>query len=63
MVGEFEDCDPSNPAANQECNDLLERTDADPDETWWNWVVLVALFVVFRVTALIVLRQKATKFY
>ncbi|KAL7557523.1 hypothetical protein ACA910_005277 [Epithemia clementina (nom. ined.)] len=63
LVGEFENCDPSNETANNKCNNLLETTDAIPDETWWNWIVLVVLFVVFRVLALLVLRQKATKFY
>ena len=63
MVAEFEDCDPSNPEANDNCNNLLDSVDADPDETWWNWLVLVVLFVVFRLFALIVLRKKATKFY
>ena len=62
MVAEFEDCDPGT-EANDECNNLLETTDANPDETWWNWIVLVLLFLVFRLMALFVLRQKATKFY
>ena len=63
MVAEFEDCDPSNPEANDNCNNLLDSVDADADETWWNWLVLVVLFLVFRLFALIVLRKKATKFY
>jgi hypothetical protein len=40
----------------------LERIRADPDETWWNWLVLVLLFVVFRVAALFILRAKVTLF-
>ena len=45
------------------CARLLESVEADPDETWWNWLVLVALFAVFRLCALVVLQQKATKFF
>jgi ABC-type multidrug transport system permease subunit len=44
-------------------DDLLETIEADRDETWWYWLLLVGLFIVFRVMALIVLRQKATKFF
>jgi ABC-type multidrug transport system permease subunit len=44
-------------------DDLLESVDADRDGTWWNWLVLLGLFVGFRVMALVVLRQKATKFF
>jgi hypothetical protein len=45
------------------CLNLINGVEADPDETWWNWLVLVALFVVFRLCALAVLQQKATKFF
>ena len=47
----------------KECGPFLNTIKADPDETWWNWLVLLALFAVFRVMALFVLRQKAEKFY
>lgn len=63
LVEEFYDCDPGNPTANDKCNTLIREVDADPDETWWNWLVLVGLFCFFRVTALIILQQKAVKFY
>ena len=63
VVEEFENCDPANPEANDACNDLLETVDAVPDDTWWNWLILVLLFVAFRSLALFVLRQKATKFF
>ena len=45
------------------CEGLLESVEADPDDTWWNWLILVLLFVAFRSLALFVLRQKATKFF
>jgi ABC-type multidrug transport system permease subunit len=57
LVAEFEDC------SDQNCVTLLDNVDAVSDETWWNWLVLVLLFVVFRVSALLVLRKKATKFF
>ena len=62
-MAEFEDCDPSNAEANDNCNDLLDTVEADPDETWWNWLVLLALFAFFRMWALLMLKTKATKFY
>jgi ABC-type multidrug transport system permease subunit len=45
------------------CYTVLDNVKADEDETLWNWAVLIALFVVFRLGALYVLRKKATKFY
>jgi ABC-type multidrug transport system permease subunit len=61
LVAEFdrsvEDCGDST-----KCADLLERLNANPDETWWNWLVLVLLFIVFRVAAVTILRAKANKF-
>jgi hypothetical protein len=44
-------------------DNLLETIEANRDDTWWYWLVLVGLFCGFRVMALIVLRQKATKFF
>lgn len=57
-VAEFDDRDdcPS-------CGEFLEAIKADSDETWWNWLVLLSLFAVFRTMALVVLRKKAEKFY
>jgi ABC-type multidrug transport system permease subunit len=49
--------------ADENCQKTLDFVGADPDETWWNWVALVALFVVCRLLALIVLRKKALKFF
>ena len=65
LVAEFEDCangDGSEEAVRN-CKSLLDNVDAIPSETWWNWLVLVALFAVFRLLALAVLRKKATKFF
>jgi hypothetical protein len=63
LVEEFFDCDPGNATANTNCNRLVADIDADPDDTWWNWLVLVGLFVFFRLSALYILQQKATKFF
>ena len=57
-VGEFDDREDC-PA----CDGFLEAIKADPDETWWDWLILLGLFAVFRTMALIVLRKKAEKFY
>jgi hypothetical protein len=57
MVAEF-DRDCGSARGNENCQDLLEAIDAVPEETWWNWIVLVLLFVVFRFTALAILQKK-----
>jgi ABC-type multidrug transport system permease subunit len=49
--------------ADINCQNTLDFVGADPDETWWNWLALVSLFVVLRLLALIVLRKKALKFF
>jgi ABC-type multidrug transport system permease subunit len=45
------------------CEGLLESIDADPDDAWWYWLVVVGLFLAFRLLALFLLRRKATKFF
>ena len=45
------------------CENLLERVNANPDDTWWYWLVLCCLFAALRIMAMAVLRFKATKFY
>jgi len=62
LVAEFWDCSGSDIEANAACNALVEGSGADPDDTWWYWIVLVLLFTAFRSLALIVLRAKAAKF-
>lgn len=59
LVAEFEDC----AKTSELCRQVTKNVEADPDETSWNWAVLIALFVVFRLGALFVLRKKATKFF
>lgn len=66
LVNEFEDCALDEVAQSDQpnfCASVLENTDSDPDETWWNWLVLVSLFCFFRLLAMRILQVKATKFY
>jgi ABC-2 type transporter len=57
LIAEFDDC------KEERCVVLLEDIGADPDETYWYWIVLISLFTLFRVGALLILRKKATKFF
>jgi ABC-type multidrug transport system permease subunit len=57
LVSEFEDC------SVQNCVTLLDNVEANPNDTWWYWLALVLLFVVFRISAIVMLRKKATKFF
>eukprot|EP00980_Cylindrotheca_fusiformis_P029250 scaffold22772_cov130-Cylindrotheca_fusiformis.AAC.2 len=62
LVLEFGDgC--GSPEGNKACDRLIESVGASEDEIWWSWVILVALFVVFRLLALIILSRKALKFF
>merc|ERR1712232_189756 len=45
------------------CKKMMETVDADPNQIWLNWLILILLFVGFRLLALIILKQKATKFF
>lgn len=64
MVAEFDNCgaDSLNLEASMACGQLLENVGADPDDTWWYWIVLIGLFVVFRLMGLVILKKKATRF-
>lgn len=45
------------------CEEVMMNVEANPDDTWWYWIVLMCQFVFFRLLALFLLRQKATHFY
>jgi ABC-type multidrug transport system permease subunit len=62
LVAEF-DRDCGSEEGDKNCEELLDNVGAVPDETWWNWLILIALFCVFRFIALAILRKKATKFF
>ena len=55
-------CETPADATKSTCN-LLKSLDVNSDEVWWYWVMLVVLFLAFRLVALFVLSKKATKFY
>eukprot|EP00980_Cylindrotheca_fusiformis_P022378 scaffold9262_cov107-Cylindrotheca_fusiformis.AAC.7 len=62
IVQEFGDgC--GSPDADKACDRLIESVGASENEVWWSWVILILLFVVFRLLALIILRRKALKFF
>lgn len=63
LVENFMDC-PTDPTTGiNQCELVLDKVDADPDETWWYWLIVTLLFIVFRLVALNNLRSKAAKFY
>jgi ABC-type multidrug transport system permease subunit len=45
------------------CNQVLDNVGVDIDDTWWYFLVLIGLFVFFRLLALYTLKKKAEKFY
>jgi ABC-type multidrug transport system ATPase subunit/ABC-type multidrug transport system permease subunit len=57
LLAEFDSCE------FDTCETILTNADAVSDETWWYWLVLVVLFLVLRVFALYILKNKATSFY
>jgi hypothetical protein len=59
LLAEFESCY----AISTNCQHVLDSTDALTGQKWWYWLILVLLFVVCRLLALFILRQKATKFF
>ena len=66
LVEEFQDCADAEAESGVQpayCSSILTNVEADEDETWWNWLILVSLFAFFRLLALFVLQRKATKFY
>ena len=67
LVNEFDGrCDDlveANKGTRNYCNAVLDNVGIDPDETWWNWIVLAGMFVLLRFLALVNLRRKANKFY
>jgi ABC-type multidrug transport system permease subunit len=66
LVEEFQDCADAEAESGAQpayCSSILTNVEADKDETWWNWLILVSLFAFFRLLALFILQRKATKFY
>lgn len=65
LIAEFDEC--ANGAEGEiaaaNCNGRLVDVNADMDDVWWYWLILISLFVVLRVSALWVLKVKASSFY
>lgn len=55
LLSEFQDCDTFS------CQAILYNVDADEDEIWWYWLALTAIAFGTRVSAILVLRHKATR--
>ena len=45
------------------CQAILDNSGAEEDQKWLYWLILCCLFLAFRVSALLILRKKAQKFY
>jgi hypothetical protein len=45
------------------CQNQLDSLDIDPDDIWWYWLGLLGLFIVMRASALVLLKQKANRYY
>jgi len=45
------------------CDQMIDNVGAEVDDIWWYFLVLFGLFVCFRLLALILLNQKASRFY
>jgi ABC-type multidrug transport system permease subunit len=54
---EFGNCEPG--MAETNCQTVLFKNNVNLDHTWWYWLALMGLFVVFRLVGIIVLRSKA----
>jgi hypothetical protein len=61
-IEEFFYCS-DNPLELSNCRLLLNNIEANPDDVWWYWLIVMAQFVFFRSVALVLLRKSATKFY
>lgn len=59
LAAEF-DRDCGSVDGNTNCDNVLRNADVDPDNVWWYWLVLVAIFGGLRLLALYLLRRKAT---
>ena len=45
------------------CEMVLSNVEADPDDLWWYWLILLCQCAFFRLLALFILRRKASSFY
>lgn len=57
---EFTDCQEGLASVN--CDRILYQNNVNPNDKWWYWLAMAAIFVVFRLVALLVLRKKGANF-
>ena len=63
LLAEFGDCAADNSFQPNLCANLLNVNQINPDEKQFYWGILWGLFIAFRLSGLVLLRKKATKFY
>lgn len=66
LLAEFYDCankDEPDSISKTNCRMILSEVNAEYEEVWWYWLLLVGLFVSLRLWALYVLKSKASNFY
>jgi ABC-type multidrug transport system permease subunit len=63
VEAEFRDCASNENFIPNFCQNLLEASNVDQIPIYGYWLILIALFVFFRVAALLVLKQKAMTFF
>ena len=63
MEAEFDECVNSDLYNPNWCDQLLEQSNVYELPVYAYWLILVALFATFRLSALLVLKNKATTFY
>ena len=56
LVEEFYGCSEASVESPDPCQTLLERVQADPDESIQNWVTIVAYFAIFRIAAIFMMK-------
>lgn len=59
-IYEFEEC--GGGLADVNCNAILVQNNVSADDKWWYWLAMMAIFCIFRVAALLVLRKKGSDF-
>jgi ABC-type multidrug transport system permease subunit len=56
-------CDDTSPPHPDFCQQILDNVEASFDDIWWYFLVLLSLFVFFRLLALYSIKSKAEQFY
>ena len=56
-------CDATSPPDPNYCEQIMGNVQTQVGDLWWYFLVLLCLFVFFRLLALFILRSKAQKFY